>query len=160
MSEQSGKFKTKKVIRTLGVLVMLGIILTSAAVWSFSPRTDSEAPASASINALTYEMAMQSDKPFIIMFHTQWCGYCKRFMPKYKMLAELYKDKYNFILLDGDDTSRYYLIRDYAVGGFPTLYIVDPTIDNRILISNTLYDDIGRVQGELDRYLRIRAMIK
>jgi len=159
MGVKLGKDKIKNIIRTFAVLVVLGVVLTSAAVWSYSPKKDATPSESIGTN-IPYETAIQSKKPFLVLFYAPWCTYCMRFMPRYKKLSELYKDKYNFVLVNGDDSKYYSLIKDYAIGGFPTLYIVDSTIDNRILISNTIFDDIDKICTEMDRYLRIRAMIK
>lgn len=162
MEEKENKSKIKNIVRTLAVLAILVIVFASATVWSYTSKVAANPPNSNPVSNynMTYEMAMEQDKPFLVMFHTEWCGYCKKFMPKFKMLSEQYKDKYNFVLIDGDNTHNYFLIRDFAIGGFPTIYIVDPTIENRILISNTLYDDIDKVKWEMNRYLRIRSMIK
>lgn len=153
------KSKVKNIIRAMAIIVVLGVFLTSATVWSYSTKKDATPSESIGSN-IPYETAMQNKKPFLALFYAPWCTYCMRFMPRYKKLSEIYKGKYNFVLVNGDDTRNYSLTRDYAIGGFPTLYIVDPTIDNRVLISNTLFDDIDRIQTELDRYLRVRAMIK
>ena len=148
----------KNILRITGILVTIAVLLTSAVVWSFSPNKDLK-PSEENIG-MSYQFAMKYSKPSVVLFYADWCTYCMKFMPKYKMLANIYKDKYNFIMVNGDDPHYINLIKDYAIGGFPTIYIIDPSIDNRILISNTLYDNLDRLQTEFDRYLRIRAMIK
>ena len=81
-------------------------------------------------------------------------------MPKYKILTEVYKDRFNFVMINVENPKYEKVVKDYAITGFPTIYIIDPQIDNRVLINNALYDDLRNVRIELDRYLRIRAMIK
>lgn len=148
----------KNVLRGSAIFVVIVVLLASAVVWSYAPKKD--AKMSEAQIGISYAKAMEANKPFIAMFYADWCTYCMKFMPKYKMLSEAYSDKYNFVMINGDDPANTGLMNNFAIGGFPTIYIIDPTIDNRILISNTLYDDIGRVRAEMDRYLRIRAMIK
>lgn len=148
----------KNILRIIGILITIAVLLTSAVVWSFSPKKDLK-PSEYNIGE-SYQFAMKDNKPSIVLFYADWCSYCMRFMPKYKIIADVYKDKYNFVMINVDNQAYAGLIKDYAIGGFPTIYIIDPSIDNRILISNTIYDDLGKLRVEFDRYLRIRAMIK
>lgn len=144
-----------KFLRIAGIIITVVVLATSAVVWSFSPKSESEQQI-----GITYEDAMKSQKPFIVLFYADWCTYCMRFMPTYRALSKIYGDNYNFVMVNGDVPANINLIQNYAIGGFPTIYIVDPVIDNRILISNTLYDSYDKLRVEFDRYLRIRSMIK
>lgn len=146
----------KKIIIT--VVIMLSIIITSAITLAFSPKKNLKP--SDYDSGVTYEQAMKAKKPFIALFYADWCSYCIGFMPKYKVVQDNYKDKYNFVMINVENPDYKNVVNDYAISGFPTVYIIDPTIDNRILINNALYDDISKFRGELDRYIRIRAMIK
>lgn len=138
--------------------IVIAIVITSAVVWAFSPRTNLK-PSEYGLGT-TYELAMQDNKPFVAMFYADWCTYCMRFMPKFKIISDVYKDKYNIVMINTDDPAYRSVVEDYMVNGFPTLYIIDPKIDNRVLLNNALYDDLRKLRTELNRYLRIRAMIK
>lgn len=140
----------RNIFRIAGVFLVVIILAVSAFVWASGSKK----------NLMTYESAMQDNKPFIVMFYAPWCSYCHKFMPTYEDLSVAYKGKYNFVTINGEDAAYYSVARDYAVGVYPTIYIIDPTIDNRILINNTLLGDVNKVKAEFDRYLRIRAMIK
>lgn len=148
----------KKIFRITAIFITIMVLLTSAVVFAFSPKKNLK-PSEYGLGE-SYEFAIKDKKPFIALFYADWCTYCMRFMPKYKIIAEVYKDKYNFVMINYDDPNSSKIIRDYAVGSLPTIYIIDPTVDNRILIPNTIYDDLGRLRVEFDRYLRIRAMIR
>jgi len=154
----------KDYLRISAVAITALVLVTSAMFWSIAPKEETsslnKAPAAKSPESgvgVTYEAAMQEDKPFVALFYTTWCTYCKRFMPRYKTLEEIYDGKYNFVTINAEDPAYIEVANDYAIGGYPTLYIIDPKIDNRVLISNTLYDNTDRLKGELDRYLRVRA---
>lgn len=108
---------------------------------------------------LSYKEAMKSEKPFVVLFYSQWCGYCEYFAPKFEMLSEIYKDKYNFATVNADLPESVKINTEFSLGSVPSLYIVDPTIDNRIFISTAMYRDLRKVRIELERYLRIREMI-
>jgi len=142
---------------TLIALTVL-IFAASAVVWAMTPKASLK-PSDYNIGT-TYEFAMKADKPFIALFYADWCTYCKKFMPRYKILSEVYRDKYNFVMINVENPLYQKVVRDYAISGFPTIYIIDPTIDNRILINNGLYDNLFGLRTEFDRYLRVRAMIK
>lgn len=88
-------------IRTLGIISVIIILTTSAIVWSFSPKKDLK-PSEYGVG-IPYETAMQDKKPFVALFYDDWCTYCIRFMPKYKVLSEIYKDKYNFVTVNVED---------------------------------------------------------
>lgn len=141
----------------ISLLLICAVAISSAIVFAFAPKKDL-APSEYGIG-VSYEEAMKGNKPFIVMFYSDWCTYCKRFMPTYKLLSEIYKGKYNFAMINVENPNYSKVVDNYAIGGFPTIYIIDPTIDNRILINNTLYGDLSRLRTEFDRYLRIRAMI-
>ena len=146
----------KKILIT--VAIVIAVVVTSAVVWAFSPKKNLK-PSEYNIS-ISYEQAMKDKKPFIVMFYADWCTYCMRFAPKYKIISDVYRDKFNIVMINIDDPAYKSVAEDYAIGGLPTLYIIDPTIDNRILLNNAIYDNLGKLRVELDRYLRIRSMIK
>ena len=106
-----------------------------------------------------YSQAMNSQKPFIALFYADWCGYCVRFMPKYQKIANKYKDTYNFAMINVDSPENETVIAEYTPSGFPTLYIIDPVVDNRIHLNNAIFDDEKKLFKEFDRYLRIKSMM-
>lgn len=147
-----------KALRITSIIVVLVILATSIFVWAFAPK---EKPVSTSAKIDTpYESAMKDKKPFVVMFHSQWCSSCHQFMPSFKDLSAEYQGKYNFVLLDIDAPDNKYVVNDYLPASIPMMYIVDPTIDNRILLNSVLFNYPQKLRGELDRYLRVRALIK
>lgn len=148
----------KKLILILSILTVLSVCVTSAITLAMSPKKDLK-PSEYNLGQ-TYEQAIAQKKPIILVFYSDWCGYCVKSMPKYELINEIYQDKYNFVMVNTDDPKKFDMVRDYAVSGLPTMYIIDPSIDNRIFINSALYGDLGAIRRELDRYLRIRAMIK
>ena len=138
----------KKIIITLAIL--FAVILTSAA--GFAVATGAKV-------GITYDQALESDKPMLALFYVDWCGYCLRFMPKFKVLSMMYLGRYNFVMLNVEDPVNKELVEDVALTGFPTVYIMDPKYDNRILINNAIYQNVPKFRVELDRYLRIRGLL-
>lgn len=139
-------------------IITVVVMLATSLVFAFAPKKDLK-PSEYAIGQ-SYQFAIKDKKPFIALFYADWCTYCMKFMPKYKIIADVYQGKYNFVMINVDDPHYSKVIKEYAIGSFPTVYIIDPGIDNRILINNMIYDDLGKLRGEFDRYLRVRSMIK
>lgn len=142
----------------ISTLIIVSIFVASAFVWAFSPKRNLK-PSEYNIGT-TYELAMKDKKPFIMVFYADWCSSCIKLASKDKLIEEIYKDKYNMVMMNVDEQKYTPVFEDYRPSSIPMIYIVDPSIDNRVLINNALYGDLGRIRVELDRYLRIRARIK
>ena len=147
----------KKILITLGILVTL--IVASVAGVAVTNMNAPKHPSEYKIG-ISYDEAVKSDKPMLAVFYVDWGGYCLRFMPKFRILNTLYKNKYNFVMInvEGDQNTRA-LAEDVGIAGFPTVYILDPKYDNRVLLSNSYYHNLKKFRVELDRYLRIRALL-
>ena len=145
----------KKLLVTLAIIMT--IFLASAVTLALGPKKDQK-PSDYNIG-VSYEYAIKDTKPTIVLFYANWCSYCVRFMPKYKMIADVYQNQYNFVMINVENPRYKKVVEDYSIAGFPTIYIIDPSLDNRISIYNGIYDDLGKLRAEFDRYLRIRAMI-
>lgn len=122
----------KKIIITLGILTVLFTSIAGFAVAS-GVMDKKDKPSDYKIG-VTYEEALSNpEKPILAVFYVDWCGYCLRFMPKYKILNTLYKDKYNFVMINAEDPTYKKLVEDVSLTGFPTVFILDPKYDNRVI---------------------------
>lgn len=108
---------------------------------------------------ISYEDAIKSDRPMIALFYVDWCGYCMRFMPKYKTIEKIYKNKYNLVMINAENPKMKSVVEDAALTGYPTMYILDPKYDNKVHLTNGIYSDLKKLRVELDRYLRIRDLL-
>ncbi len=148
----------KKIIITLGIILAIGFTSVITYALTNNSLEQKHKPSDYKIG-ITYEEAIQSRKPMLALFYVDWCGYCLKFMPKYKTISNIYKDQYNVVMLNAEDPANKTLIEDVALTGFPTLYIIDPKYDNRVLLNNAIYTDLKKLRIELDRYLRIRGLL-
>jgi thiol-disulfide isomerase/thioredoxin len=146
----------KKLAWVLAVIVVIGLACAGFAL--ADNAFDNRKPSEYNIGT-TWEQAQKQDKPVLALFYADWCRYCIKFMPKYRLAHSLYKGKFNFVMLNVDEKSTEKLAQDYAISGFPTVYIIDPKYDNRVLLNNAIYMDLKKFRAELDRYLRIRAIL-
>lgn len=150
----------KKII--IGLSVLFLIICTSAISLAVNnaivENNKKKVPSDYKIG-IPYEQAVKEDKPVLALFYVDWCGYCLRFMPKYKTIHSIYKNKYNVVMLNCEDPKNQALVEDVKITGFPTLYVIDPKYNNRFLLNNALYLDLPKLRTELDRYLNIRKLL-
>lgn len=100
------------------------------------------------------------DRPILAMFYADWCTYCLRFMPTMKKLSEEYADKYNFVMIDAEAPDNLDLVKQYRINGFPSLFIIDPEIENQISLPISSYQSIDYMREDMDRYLRVKNLIK
>lgn len=148
----------KKIIIALSILFSF-ILITYGVIAAENTFNAPKHPSDYNIG-ISYDEAIQKDKPILIVFYADWCGYCLRFMPKFNTLSKIYKDKFNFVMLNVEATeANEKLAEEVALSGYPTVYIIDPKYDNRVLISNGIYHNLSKFRVELDRFLRIRALL-
>lgn len=153
-----GKDMKKKIFVILGIILV--VAFTSAITFALTnPALEQKHKPSDYKIGIKYEEAIQSRKPMLALFYVDWCGYCLKFMPKYNIISNVYKDKYNVVMLNAEDPANKALVEEVALSGFPTLYIIDPKYDNRVLLNNAIYTDLKKLRVELDRYLRIRGLL-
>lgn len=147
----------KKILIILGMLFTL--VSVSAAGIALAGMNAPKHPSEYHIG-ITYDEALKSDKPMLAVFYVDWCGYCLRFMPKFNILSKLYGNKYNFVMVNVEGSKENKkLAENVGIAGFPTVYIIDPKYDNRVLMPNVTYQDLGKFRVELDRYSRIRGLL-
>ena len=108
---------------------------------------------------IEYNRAMQGKKPVLTLFFADWCGYCIRFMPVFEEISKKYADNLEFSKVNVEDETYAEVVKNIGIGGFPTVYILDPKYDNKILISNASLRDVESLSEELDRFIRIRKML-
>ena len=149
--------KKKLILIITGIVLFLAVGLTAGI--TYAQMNAPKHPSDYHIG-ITYNEALKSEKPMLIVFYADWCGYCLRFMPKFNILSKLYGNKFNFVMLNVEGSpENIKLTNKTGIAGYPTVYILDPKYDNKILISNTVYQDLGKFRTELDRYLRIRGLL-
>ena len=108
---------------------------------------------------MDYNKAMKSKKPVLVLFYADWCGYCVKFMPVFKQLAALYEEDMDFAKVNVEDAKYEKLVSEIGLTGYPTVFIIDPKYDNKVLLSNAYLRSAKTVGKELDRYIRIRKIL-
>ncbi|ODQ82058.1 hypothetical protein BABINDRAFT_23667, partial [Babjeviella inositovora NRRL Y-12698] len=68
------------------------------------------------------EVVLQADKHTLVEFYASWCSHCKRMLPQYEELAELFHsktDNVQVVKIDGDKYGKY--AKRYSIEGYPTI---------------------------------------
>ena len=133
MEENGGKCQWAERVKSEGDEFDRG----GTATYDFGPelRMDPErstiqgdAMASANVLQITDENfeaeVMQSDKPVLLDFFTQWCNPCKQLAPTIEELAEEYKGKVKFGKVDVTDGNRR-LGMQFKIESIPTLVVIN-----------------------------------
>ena len=108
---------------------------------------------------IEYTKALKGDKPILALFYADWCHYCIKFMPIYQELSEKYKDSIVLSKVNVEDKKYEKIVKNVGITGFPTVYIIDPKYDNKILLSNSILGNVDSVSTEIDRFLKIRKIL-
>lgn len=148
----------KKIILVFTIACVLLSGLAATYSYAVGIMDKKEVPSDYQIG-ISYEDAIKSDRPMIALFYVDWCGYCMRFMPKYKTIEKIYKNKYNLVMINAENPKMKSVVEDAALTGYPTMYIFDPKYDNKVHLTNGIYSDLKKLRVELDRYLRIRGLL-
>ena len=108
---------------------------------------------------IDYNKAMKGGKPVLTLFYADWCRYCIRFMPIFEKIAEKYGDEIILAKVNVEDPNYEKLVKEMRIGGFPTVFILDPKYDNKVLIGNSHLGTVDDLSVEVDRFIRIRKLL-
>ena len=117
------------------ILIILAVLL---AVVTISDMTLYSSAKPESIG-ITYENAVKQDKSFILLFHSDDCYYCKKFMPSFEYLSKELADKYNFVVINTNNPKYTKLYSGYNVYAVPYLMILNPKEDKAEKIPSSMY---------------------
>lgn len=119
--------------RTPTYLLLLSFIITGTIVLSNSHSaqavTTSKWYTKASDFKKVEQAAKKKDKPYILFFYTDWCGYCKKMNKKYLSNNKIKQllSKYHKIKINPDKgEEEHALANQKGVGGYPDFRIVHP----------------------------------
>eukprot|EP00978_Attheya_sp_CCMP212_P023682 scaffold73024_cov61-Attheya_sp.AAC.3 len=141
----------------VGVAVVAGVLALLQFVWQYQHPTTA-------VSLLT-EMQQQSpsvqvighnQKPTVVDFWAPWCENCKAAAPTLKAIEDEYKDRVNFVLVNGDLGENWELIERFGVDGIPHMAFVDASG----VVETALIGPIPRtvLRADLDTLLQNSAL--
>jgi len=135
----------KKVI--LGIVLLLSLIfITDKFMFSFSKTNI----------GITYEEAVKHDKPFLLLFHSDNCYYCKKFMPSFENLSKELASYYNFVVINVNNPKYAELYKGYKVYAIPDLMILNPKSDQAEKIPSSMYANYQYLKNYLEKHRYIK----
>ena len=132
----------KKILIILAVAFGI-LLITDKSMYSFSKAENI---------GISYEEAVNSDKPFLLLFHSDNCYYCKRFMPSFENLSKELNDKYNFVVINTNDARYTQLYSGYNVYAVPDLMIISPKTDKAEKVPSSMYSNYPYLKNYLTKH--------
>lgn len=76
-----------------------------------------------------------NSKPTVIDFWAPWCENCRYMAPTLLQVEENYKDRVNFVMVNGDDPNNWPLIEALGVDAIPHMAMIesDGTVDTALI---------------------------
>jgi len=129
------RLKNRK-IRNIIVAVLSVVIAVSDYGYKYThPATPIQLLVQMEKNSASVETIGRNSKPTVIDFWAPWCENCRFMAPTLFQLEENYKDKVNFIMVNGDDPENWALIEKLGVDAIPHLALLeaDGTVDTALI---------------------------
>ncbi len=156
----------KKIILTVLVVIVLCMIflgiktIKTAQNGTYTPQQNLNAPIEIPDEYVYRINEIENDnKPQVVLFYADWCGYCRRFMPVFGKFAKKYKDKYSFVIVNVDHPENTQMVKKFHIMGFPSLFIVDNEIGHRFSLNMAASGDESVLTEELENYIKVKQRI-
>lgn len=141
-NEQKEKCSCKKLV----VLVVLSLLISIAALATSIFALTNGAPSEKKVVISTqydkgksYEKALKTQKPMVVFFYTDWCGFCQRFAPTFDKITKKKDIKNNFAVayVNCEKPENQKLMEEFNVTGFPTVFVINK--DKKEHLDNGLF---------------------
>lgn len=110
-------------LKSYGVIILFVILVTTIimSIYLFENRQSSD-------STLIIENYDNEAKAKCILFHANWCGHCKTFMPTWEEMKKRSSSDYTMQSFEVDDPSKESkdMFEKYSIKSFPTIVIVPP----------------------------------
>lgn len=162
MSEENKKCTKKKVLAAIAiaalVLSIVSLILDGIIIKKLNAKglmTDPVVISKQYDKGQSMEKALKTEKPVIVWFYTDWCGFCQRFAPTFGKLTKNKEIKKNFAIayVNAEKPENQGLMQEYSVQGFPTVYLLNQKTGKKEHIDNSKLFEEDAVKKLTEEFL-------
>jgi len=154
--EQNSVKEEKKCNKKLGiVLIVLSLVMSFAALGLSVYNTVTLNNGAAQANGgkvliskkydkgQSLAKAYKKQKPVVVFFYADWCGFCQRFAPTfYKVTKDReIKKKFAVAYVNCDKPENREYMQQFNVQGFPTVYVINNDRSKVQLENNTFFNE-------------------
>ena len=154
--EQNSVKEEKKCNKKLGiVLIVLSLVMSFAALGLSIYNTVTLNNGSAQANGgkvliskkydkgQSLAKAYKKQKPVVVFFYADWCGFCQRFAPTFYKVTKDREIKKNFAVayVNCDKPENREYMQQFNVQGFPTVYVINNDRSKVQLENNTFFNE-------------------
>ena len=131
MSEEQNKEK-KCCCKCIAIVAVVALLMSIASL-TMSIMNFNNAPKHKAVviskqydKGQSFEKAVAKEKPMLVFFYTDWCGYCQKFAPTFAKIAKSKEIKKNLAVayVNCEQSSNQKTIQEYEIQGFPTVFVV------------------------------------
>ena len=135
-------FALTSMVYSIMVNHKMNILFKAANIETSAPKNDPGLISEKYDKGQSFAKAQEKNKPILVFFYANWCGYCQRFAPIYDKLSKdkEIKDALAVAYVNCEDEENADLVQEYEIEGFPTVYVVKGDKKEQIP-NNVLYDD-------------------
>jgi len=118
-------FQQESQQRNLIVAIASVALAVSSYLWQFThPVTPVQLLFTMQQNSQKIEVIGVNERPTVVDFWAPWCENCKLIAPTLRQVEEEYKDRVNFVMVDGDKAESWPYIEAFGVDAIPHLALV------------------------------------
>ena len=91
----------------------------------------------------TLAKAEAKNKPMLVLFYTDWCGYSQKFAPTFDKIAKdrNIKKKFAVAYVNCDNEENRAIMEEYKVDAFPTLFVVNEFGEKKQIPNDLFFND-------------------
>lgn len=133
MSEEQIKTEKKCCCKCAFIIALIALIFSIASLTLTLAATGIIGPSKKVVISKQYdkgqsfEKAEKKEKPIIVFFYTDWCGFCQKFAPTFAKVVKSKEIKKNYAIayVNCENPDNRELMEKYEVKGFPTVFVIN-----------------------------------
>jgi thiol-disulfide isomerase/thioredoxin len=140
---------------SITAVLSIALALTNY-LWQLShPITPIQLLMSMQVQSDSITLVGSNNKPTVVDFWAPWCENCKLTAPTLQQVEEEYKDRVNFVMIDGDKEAAWPYIEAFGVDAIPHLALVSAKGDVETALIGPIPKHV--LEADLDVLIRNAA---